>query len=201
MGNSILNFLQEQGILIVMGLMVLEGMVHQWVASRRYRRLRTGLQALPASHGAPQERGQAGSVNGMTSGSMTETAPSSRKKSRRANRRQEVGRSAPDIVTGLEGRASRRQPYEGEAQMPSRNTVHNQLQENVAGNRGQESSGYSQSRETGSDLDAQLLYLKQSLDRIAAGRDQKWEEEPREHRKLTPEQEAIIAEILREYLS
>ena len=85
--------------------------------------------------------------------------------------------------------------------MPSGNTVHNQSQENIAGNRGQESGGYSQSRETSSDLDAQLLYLKQSLDRIAAGRDQKWEEEPREHRKLTPEQEAIIAEILREYLS
>lgn len=172
MGNLIMNFLQEQGILIVMGLLVLEGLVHQWVASRRYRRLRTGLQALAASHGMTQERGQVPTSNGtvsMTAGrggdkaaeTTTEAAPSSRKKARRASRRQEVGRSAPEIVSGLEG----------------------------------------QSRETASELDAQLLYLKQSLDRIAAGRDQKWEEEPREQRKLTPEQEAIIAEILREYLS
>ena len=54
-----------------------------------------------------------------------------------------------------------------------------------------------------SELDAQLQYLKQSLDRIAAGRDQKLEEEVKERprRKLTPEQEAVIGEILREYLT
>lgn len=172
MGNLILNFLQEQGILIVMGLMVLEGLAHQWVSSRRYHRLRTGLQALAASHGVTQERGSVPTGNGavsmtsvrggdMAAEAMTETAQSSRKKARRTSRRREVERSAPEIVSGVEG----------------------------------------QSREAASELDAQLLYLKQSLDRIAAGRDQKWEEEPREHRKLTPEQEAVIAEILREYLS
>ena len=174
MGNLILNFLQEQGILIVLGLMVLEGILHQWVASRRYRRLRTGLQALAVS-------------NGVAAEPMTESANGSRKRGRRTSRRQEVERSAPEIVAGSEHKAPVRQRYMMEAERvkesPAQPMVHNSSQE------GQQVP------------DSQLLYLKQSLDRIAAGRDQKLEEEPRERRKLTPEQEAIIADILREYLS
>ena len=85
MGNLILNFLQEQGILIVMGLMVLEGIVHQWVASRRYRRLRTGLQALAASGSGTAERGQTEILRQggqVTYGKRTETAAESMAESR-----------------------------------------------------------------------------------------------------------------------
>lgn len=176
MGNLILNFLQEQGILIVMGLMILEGIVHQWAASRRYRRLRAGIQSLTATYGSGEVHRQAGQTTyGMgtetAAESVAEISNGSRKRGRRTSRRQEVGRSAPEIVNGLERGQTR------ESQQPQK------------------------SQQSQQELDAQLLYLKQSLDRIAAGRDQKLEEEPREHRKLTPEQEAIIADILREYLS
>ena len=51
------------------------------------------------------------------------------------------------------------------------------------------------------EVDSQLLYLRQSLDRIAAGRDQKLDEEPRRRRKLSPAEEQIIIDILKEYLS
>ena len=174
MGNLILNFLQEQGILIMMGLMVLEGIAHQWVASRRYRRLRTGLQSLAVSYGQGEISHQAeqatyGQGAGSATGSVAEIGDGTRKRGRRTSRRQEVGRSAPEIAAGRE-----------------------------AGFNGPEGPN---PQNTQQELDAQLLYLRQSLDRIAAGRDQKLEEEPREHRKLTPEQEAIIADILREYLS
>ena len=174
MGNLILNFLQEQGILIMMGLMVLEGIAHQWVASRRYHRLRTGLQSLATSNGqgdSSHQTGQAtyGKGAGAATGSVAEIGDGTRKRGRRTSRRQEVGRSAPEIAAGRE-----------------------------AGFNGPEGQN---PQNTQQELDAQLLYLRQSLDRIAAGRDQKLEEEPREHRKLTPEQEAIIADILREYLS
>ena len=195
MGNLILNFLQEQGILIMMGLMVLEGIVHQWAASRRYRRLRSGIQALAAVHGHSEERGQtergaAGKTVELTPDPMMELQAVPRKRGRRTSRRQEVGRSAPEIASGLDQRAVRRQSYEVESMGQS--GVHSPSQETMSRGQNQESQ---------QDLDAQLLYLKQSLDRIAAGRDQKLEEEPREHRKLTPEQEAVIADILREYLS
>jgi len=165
MGNLIVKFLQEQGILIVMGLLVLEGILQQCMASRRYRRLWAGLRSLTASEPAAE----------------SQTTP--RKRERRTSRRQEVGHAAPEIAVSAERRGSRRQRY---------------LQEN---DRSAEMSVHRQPQEETEDLDAQLTYLKQSLDRIAAGRDQKLDEEPREHRKLTPEQEAVIADILREYLS
>ncbi len=200
MGNLILNFLQEQGILIVMGLMVLEGIVHQWVASRRYRRLRAGIQSLTAAYGQGDVHRQAGQA---TYGKGTEAVAESgkeisagtRKRGRRTSRRQEVGRSAPEIVTDLERSGGRHQRYDLETDNLVAGTVHSQNTETASRGRSQETQQSQQ------ELDAQLLYLKQSLDRIAAGRDQKLEEEPREHRKLTPEQEAIIADILREYLS
>ena len=174
MGNLILNFLQEQGILIMMGLLVLEGIAHQWVASRRYRRLRAGLQSLTGVYSHEEGSRQAGKVTygkGTESaeGAMAEGSDGPRKRGRRTSRRQEVGRSAPEIAAGREA--------------------------GFIGPEGQNPQNTQQ------ELDAQLLYLRQSLDRIAAGRDQKLEEEPREQRKLTPEQEAIIADILREYLS
>ena len=49
-------------------------------------------------------------------------------------------------------------------------------------------------------MDSQLQYLKQSLDRIAAGRDQRLSEGPKKHRRLTAAEEQIILDILREYL-
>ncbi len=51
------------------------------------------------------------------------------------------------------------------------------------------------------EVDSQLLYLKQSLERIAAGRDQKLSEEPHRRHKLTAAEEQVILEILKEYLS
>ena len=50
------------------------------------------------------------------------------------------------------------------------------------------------------EMDSPLLYLRQSLDRIAAGRDQRLGE-GRLHRKLTPVEEQIVRDILKEYLS
>ncbi len=50
------------------------------------------------------------------------------------------------------------------------------------------------------ELESPLLYLRQSLDRIAAGRDQRLGE-GRLHRKLTPVEEQIVRDILKEYLS
>lgn len=186
MGTLILNFLQEQGILIMMGLMVLEGIAHQWVASRRYRRLRTGLQSLAVSYGredASRQEGQAtyGKGTELAAGSVAEAGNGPRKRGRRTSRRQEVGRSAPEIAAGREA------GFCGLETHNSQNIQNVQYPQNTP--------------EVQQELDAQLLYLRQSLDRIAAGRDQKLEEEPREQRKLTPEQEAIIADILREYLS
>lgn len=185
MGNLILNFLQQQGILIVMGLLVLEGIVHQWVASRRYRRLWTGIQALTASYRQGESHRQAGQTTygkstEMAAESVAEIGTGSRKRGRRTSRRQEVGHSAPEFAAGMEA------ALRSQTQEPQRSQPNQQSQQPQQGQQ---------------ELDAQLLYLKQSLDRIAAGRDQKLEEEPREHRKLTPEQEAIIADILREYLS
>jgi len=184
MGNLILSFLQEQGILIVMGLLILEGIVHQWAASRRYRRLRDGIHSLSSFYGQGEVSRQAGQA---TYGKLTEMAEpvpeittGSRKRGRRTSRRQEVGHAAPEFAMGMEA-ALRSQPQESQRSQPMQQSQ--------------------QSQQSQQELDAQLLYLKQSLDRIAAGRDQKLEEEPREHRKLTPEQEAIIADILREYLS
>ena len=169
MGNLIMNFLHEQGILLVMGLMVLEGIVHQWVSARRYRKLRGGLQSLLTGFG--QDNGQrqpvhipAGKENDMTAGDVAEISGGSRKRGRRTSHRQEVGRSAPELVANKEL------------------VVNKELLANK-------------------ELDEQLLYLKQSLERIAAGRDQKLEEVPPVRHKLTPEQEAVIADILREYLS
>ena len=124
------QFLQEQGMVILMGWMLVAGILHQVVSIRRYRRLQGVLR----------------SING-TGHSKTE------------NKRGEGA-----VISS-----------------PSMPAVH--------------------ISPTDSEMDAQLQYLKQSLDRIAAGRDQKLEEEVREKRKLTPQQESIIAEILREYLA
>ena len=50
------------------------------------------------------------------------------------------------------------------------------------------------------EVDSQLLYLRQSLDRIATSRDQRMADEPKKHRRLTAAEEQIILDILREYL-
>ena len=119
MGNLILNFLQEQGILIMMGLMVLEGIVHQWVASRRYHRLRTGLQSLATSNGqgdSSHQTGQAtyGKGAGSATGSVAEIGDGTRKRGRRTSRRQEVGRSAPEIAAGREAHNAMRTTTEAD---------------------------------------------------------------------------------------
>lgn len=178
MGNLILNFLQQQGIIVVLGLMAVGGVFSQIVASRRYRKLRAGIQSLAALHtNGGMDKG------GQLSFDAIAQADSGSVKSRRTSRRREVGRSDQDIVEKTDRKPPRSRRANQEPMEPVEATVHIP------------SSG---DRE---ELDSQLLYLKQSLDRIAAGRDQRLEEEAREHRKLTPEQEAIIVDILREYLS
>ena len=157
MGNWIMNFLREQGILLVMGLLVLEGVVHQWVSACRYRKLRGGLQSLLPDSG--QDHGL-----------------------RRTSRRQEVGRSAPELVVNKERLTNQELTVNQNLEANKSLTANKKLAANQ-------------------ELDEQLLYLKQSLERIAAGRDQKLEEDPPVRHKLTPEQEAVIADILREYLS
>ncbi|MBP3701931.1 MAG: hypothetical protein J6I64_08570, partial [Lachnospiraceae bacterium] len=158
MGNLILNFLQQQGIIVVLGLMVAGGIFSQIMASRRYRRLRAGIQSLAAPQVAADRDSGIQTASGMTA----EPAVGEWKKSRRTSRRQEVGRSAPEIVGGSDQTLSRRQRLRQETETAPETLVHTQPQESQQ------------------EVDSQLLYLKQSLDRIAAGRDQKLEEETRE---------------------
>ena len=127
--DTLLLFVQQQGILIVMGMMLVGGLLQQITARRRYRRLYAGIQAL-----SPAQK----TVEKMPSEPVPAPSPRGQK-----------------VI----------------------------------------------STEREQEPDTPLTYLRQSLDRIAAGRDQKLEEEPRERRKLTAEQEAVIVDILREYLS
>ncbi len=158
MGNLIVNFLREQGILIIMGWMLAGGIVNQILYTRRYRKLKAGLHALAGRQTATDTEVQ----NGADQNTAVHTVASEMSPKKRTSRRSPGARRKAE------------QDFESQPK---------------------------QTPESAQELDAQLLYLKQSLDRIAAGRDQKLEEEVREHRKLTPEQEAVIADILKEYLS
>ncbi len=179
MGNLILHVLQEQGILVVLGLLVVGGIVGQILAVRRYRRLRAEIQSLAGYRTTP-DRGT--SMQGTSEGGISPMG-SEAVKNRRTRRRQEVDRSDQDMGGKVGRRASHlRQIPQELVEVP-------------------ETAVHTPPEETRQDLDSQLTYLKQSLDRIAAGRDQTMEEEVRERRKLTPEQEAVIVDILREYLS
>ena len=171
MSSFVSQFLREQGILIVMGWMLLAGILHQITAGRRYRRLRGAIQSMGAGEEKIPQR-----------------------KIRRRERKRGFGQPvhSPSSMAFSEGsrEGDYEAPYEA-APMAVQNHVTSHGQKGTAGVQQE------------SELDAQLQYLKQSLDRIAAGRDQKLEEEVKERprRKLTPEQEAVIGEILREYLT
>lgn len=190
MVTLVLNFLREQGILIMLGWMLAGGIFRQVTATRRYRRLRGGIQSLTVQLTGSQ--GMSSAASPVGSQAMSSTADSAvrqgmsdkKETARRRRARREQAEYGQMEATRLE---------------PLQKIETLQRDEAPIKNAGEPIHTPSKDPE----LDAQLLYLKQSLDRIAAGRDQKLEEETREreHRKLTPEQEAIIADILREYLS
>ena len=180
MGNLVLNFLREQGILVVLGLMLVGGLWNQILASRRYRRLRAGIQSLAALQGAGA--GTTGAQSGgLQSGSQRQGDEQPSRRGRKWRR---------GMVEERQLDSMRLEP----------SALEKERRESVCPESGQVHTGNAEMGQN-PELDSQLLYLKQSLDRIAAGRDQKLEEETRERRKLTPEQEAVIADILREYLS
>lgn len=185
MVTLILNFLREQGILIVMGWMLAGGIFRQVMEGRRYRRLRAGIQSLQGgTQAAPQSV-----TAGMSQGAMAAVDPTGRQGMTDKKEAARKRRARRDALEYGQAEATRLEPLQ-KMEVSQRGEIPHK-------NAGEPIHTPSQDPE----LDSQLLYLKQSLDRIAAGRDQKLEEEAREHRKLTPEQEAIIADILREYLS
>lgn len=115
-----MNFLQQQGVLILFALVMAGGIFGQVMASRRYRKLCRGIQSLAA----------------LTSG---HTAPRT---------------------------ASHAAPQAAPQAMPT-------VQEPQP----------------------------QVIQEVAASRDQKLEESSKPRRKLSPQEEQIIADILKEYLS
>lgn len=163
--DMVVSFLQEQGILILMGMLLVGGIWGQVMASLRFRKLRKGLQALVPLPVREENR--------------ENTAEDSPWED--FNTQREAGVQSPVIP--------RMTVQESTAQ-----------QSDTTGQAGGGSQIVSDADRTG-EADSRLLYLKQSLDRIAAGRDQKMEEEPKGHRKLTPAEEQMIADILTEYLS
>lgn len=196
--DVVLNFLQEQGILVILGLLVAGGIFGQAMASVRFRKLRKGIQSLavlqtPGQQGAAVRQKQAGKErigraadrNAGQGEDLGETMVSHSKR-----KRDIIPDTAQDNVQGtLQNNAP------AADSVTAASTVSNMTANTASDVFPNAASNMS------SEVDSQLLYLKQSLDRIAAGRDQKLEEENRTHRKLTPAEEQIIVDILKEYLS
>jgi len=232
--DTILKFVQEQGIYLVLGLMVVGGIFAQLLASRRYRRLRNGIQSLASLQ---TSAGQGGAVSQTVRAEKYSGATrEERKRGRReqaeseGNRRaflsehmamdsqeeasapsspQEAGRAGRDMMAGAPGRESAdgaavggfvsdRPGAEGAA--TGRFASDRPVSGGAASDTAAPDSSSTERYDAG-EVDSQLLYLRQSLDRIAAGREQRTEEETRKRRKLTPAEEQIIMDILKEYLS
>ena len=172
--DMVLNFVREQGVFVILGLMAAGGIFSQLMASRRFRKLRRGIQSLAAL---------------QTPVKQDMPFAAQRTRAERDGRR---------------GERNREEPY-GQGDSRERTPVYDN-----PGEQNEDSAELTAMAADGapeavpvdaSEVDSQLLYLKQSLDRIAAGRDQKYDEDTPKHRKLTPAEEQIIVDILKEYLS
>ena len=190
--DMVLSVIREQSVFVLMGLMIAGGLISQFMASRRYRKLRGGIQSLAALQASP------------ASASSSRTQAGALVRSERAQRRHEE-------QARQERKAQRQSEQEHKSEQgdePAKTDVFSA--ERTAGQAPEEelpvkaeTQGKAPQAEGAGEeeVDSQLLYLRQSLDLIAAGRDQKLEEEPRRRRKLSPAEEQIIVDILKEHLS
>ena len=198
--NMVFSFMREQEVFVLAGMMLVGWILSQVLSMRRYRRLRRGVQSLAAlqSPGAVQaEGGQAEERYESAGRSRANREELSQGEKRRRQVRESLkeelkrdGRAAAEERTGY-GRTEREAPAATETM----------TQED--GVRPRSTAAQTAATETAAaetEVDSQLQYLKQSLDRIAAGRDQRLSEEPKKHRRLTAAEEQIILDILREYL-
>lgn len=171
--DMVLNFVREQSVFVLLGVILAGGLISQLFASRRYRRLRRGMESL-AALGSSADRQAMREAVGLKQRRAAETVA----ENHRGQERYEPQESTVP-----------RKPQE----------AHDKMHDAQESARGETESAKS-CLEAG-EPDSELLYLKQSLDRIAAGRDQRYEEEGAHRRKLTPDEEKIIVDILKEYLS
>lgn len=166
--DMVLNVIREQSVFVLAGLWLAGGLFSQFMASRRYRKLRGGIQSLAALQ-APSSQGQS---------------------------------QAAQLVRSERAEKRRQAQLERDGQAEGLRMASETAQEPAAGRLPEaENPPQEATQEPEGEVDSQLLYLRQSLDRIAAGRDQRLEDEPHRRKKLTPAEEQIIIDILKEYLS
>ncbi len=235
--DMVLSFMRAQEVFVLAGLMLAGWILSQLLASRRYRRLKGGIQSLASlqAPGAAREDGMkevsARTASAKESYRREEGShePAGRSQSVRDElspgelRRRQVRESLKEELKrdGRGAASAGRTGYEMEQSRPAQTSAAIQPRQ-MAESRSETAatavkttenlsaagaalpaqemgnSSYSDGQEE--KVDSQLLYLKQSLDRIAASRDGRLADEPKKHRKLTAAEEQIILDILREYL-
>ena len=176
--DLVLSVIREQSVFVLMGLMIAGGLISQFMASRRYRKLRGGIQSLAALQASPASA----SSSRTQAGALVRSERAQRQSEQEHKSEQGDEPAKTDVFS-----AERTAGQAPEEELPVKAETQGKAPQ--AEGAGEE------------EVDSQLLYLRQSLDRIAAGRDQKLEEEPRRRRKLSPAEEQIIVDILKEYLS
>lgn len=270
--DMVLNFMRAQEVFVLAGMMLAGWLLSQILASRRYRRLRSGIQSLAslqtpakvreagrqegaAGHASAREnyrreesnsesagRGRGGrdelSQGEMRRRQVRESLKEELKRDGRgtagtgrtgygrldsrfdaetegagiAARDSEVSRAVkPSVAQTEQSRsgagltAGMQEPVSqaAESQMGGQQAAASQTA--AAAITPQTAAVQQETLQTAADrqeteVDSQLLYLRQSLDRIAASRDQRMADEPKKHRRLTAAEEQIILDILREYL-
>ena len=187
--DMVLNFVREQGVFVILGLMVAGGIFSQILASARFRKLRRGIQSLAALQTPVKQE-----TSPVALRARTEREVRTMERDREEHRSREEQRVRAEQF--------------GQADSRERAARYESVSESAAENEGLAASAVPASDcvpdaevSDAQEVDSQLMYLKQSLDRIAAGRDQKYDEDAPKRRKLTPAEEQIIVDILKEYLS
>ena len=265
--DMVLNFMRAQEVFVLAGMMLAGWLLSQILASRRYRRLRSGIQSLAslqtpakvreagrqegaAGHASAREESNGESAGRGRGGRDELSQGEMRRRQVRESLKEELKRdgrgtagsgrtgygrldSRFDAETEGAGIAARdseasravkpsvaqtEQPRSGAGltagmQEPVSQTAESQMggqqaaasQTAAAAITPQTAAVQQETLQTAADrqeteVDSQLLYLRQSLDRIAASRDQRMADEPKKHRRLTAAEEQIILDILREYL-
>lgn len=197
--DMVLNVIREQSVFVLMGLLVVGGLFAQLMASRRYRKLRSGIQSLAALQNSSPSTA---STLRTQSIQLARSERAERRRQAQLEREQEAGLTdgaSQSDQPSIEASAGMSIEKEPSAADKAKSTA--DKQKAVADESGSPADKPAAEGAETDEVDSQLLYLRQSLDRIAAGRDQKLEEEPRRRRKLTPAEEQVIVDILREYLS
>lgn len=223
--DTFLSFLREQGILIVMGLLIAGGILTQMLSSIRYRKLRQGIRSLAALQ-APAKRdmpsrssrdnrsGQGQKNTRKVQRIQTEEEPEevskdtyarqpSRSEGQAMTRREALAEAVrEDRAERAEAEKLSRQETEKfsrqEADKLSQTTGRTEVKAGPVRN-----EDASKAEEPAAGSEESLVYVKQSLDHIAAGREEVREEEneSRPHRKLSAAEEKLIRDILKEYLA